>query len=156
MSIGLIDTCIMCNILKVSGMHQRFNDVMQQLRNYINEGYTLLLPVATIIETGNHVAQNGDGTQRRETAQHFVKVVNDAIEDKAPWTISKTLFDVDIMTEYLIDFPDSAMRGMGFGDLSIIKEYDNLCSLHSARCIFIWSLDEHLSGYIREIPDWVR
>jgi hypothetical protein len=156
MSIGIIDTCIFCNILKIPGMHQRYDEVMHQLRDFINQGYILLLPMATIIETGNHIAQNGDGNQRREIANKYVEVVNKAIEGNAPWVIPSPLFDQNNLTIYLQEFPDNAMRGVGLGDLSIIKEFYNQCELNSTRRIFIWSLDTHLSTYEKPAPRWVE
>jgi hypothetical protein len=146
MSIGIIDTSILCNIVKIPGMHQNYEEVMQQLRDLINQGCVLLLPMATIIETGNHIAQNGDGNQRRETAGKFVTLVNDAIINKAPWTIPTPLFHQNELAEYMQAFPDCAMRGISLGDLSIIKEYNNQCELHSTRRVFIWSLDNHLNS----------
>jgi hypothetical protein len=42
--------------------------------------------VATILETGNHIAQNGDGNQRRICAEKFVDQVTQALEGKSPFT----------------------------------------------------------------------
>ncbi|WP_308255994.1 hypothetical protein [Geminocystis sp. GBBB08] len=43
-----------------------------------------------------------------------------------------------------MDFPDSAMRGSGLGDLSIIHDWQKLCNINQGRRVYIWSLDEHL------------
>lgn len=137
-------------------MHQDLDEVMQQLRDFVNQGFTLLLPMATILETGNHIAQNGDGNQRRKTAIKYVQVVNDAMEGNAPWIIPSPLFNRENLVEYLSEFPDNAMVGMGLGDLSIIKEFHHQCELQPCREIFIWSLDDHLQGYKRDAPEWAR
>ena len=149
MSICLIDTSVFCNILRVPNRHQNATVISSQLRQYLESETTLLLPVATIIETGNHIAQNGDGRQRRATAQRFVTVVKQAIDGTAPWTIPQPLFAPEALGEYLDRFPDSAMSGSGLGDLSIIREYERQCKLHPARRIFIWTLDRHLAGHDR-------
>jgi len=154
MSIGLVDTTIFCNIIQIPGMHNDHVEVMRQFRNYIDQDCTLLLPIATIIETGNHVAQNGDGNQRRETANKFTELVNKAILENIPWTIPKPLFSQDDLAEYLLEFPDNAMRGIGLGDLSIIKEFHRQCQLQPVCHIFVWSLDEHLMGYEQIEPEW--
>ena len=73
-SICLIDTSVFLNILNVPRCNE---DRMQNFKEYIELGCTFLLPMATILETGNHIAQNGDGTIRRKTAIHFVKEVKD-------------------------------------------------------------------------------
>lgn len=39
----------------------------------------------TTLETGNHIAQNGDGNLRRETTQRFVFAVKGASSGEAPW-----------------------------------------------------------------------
>jgi hypothetical protein len=106
--------------------------------------------MATIYETGNHIAQNGDGRVRRGIAEIFVNQVKQAFLGKAPWT--PTPFDNDKeFSEWLAQFPDQAMRGSGIGDLSIIKVFERQCELHPHRHVFIWSYDEHLKAYNREI-----
>jgi len=50
---------------------------------------------------------------------------------------------------WLDEFPDSAMRGVSIGDLTIIKEYERQCELHPTRRVLIWSLDDDLQGYDR-------
>lgn len=150
MIIGIVDTSIFCEILRVPNKSQQPDVVMGQLLDHINAGVTLLLPIATILETGNHIAQNGDGNLRRTTAIRFVQEVRKAISDDAPWTISRPLFDRENLSRYLDQFPDCAMRGTGLGDLSIIEEFEYQCRLHPHGHVFIWSLDEHLRGYDRD------
>ena len=149
MSIGIVDTSIFCEILQVPRKCQQPDFVLLELRHHIEQGVTLLLPMATILETGNHIAQNGDGNVRRITADRFVKQVRTAIDGKAAWTITRPLFNPEDLNQYLDEFPDHAMRGTGLGDLSIIKEFEYVCKLHPHRNIFIWSLDHHLREYIQ-------
>jgi hypothetical protein len=149
MSIGIVDTSIFCEILQVPTKSQHREIVTAQLIDHINHGVTLLLPMATILETGNHVAQNGNGNLRRRTASRFVEQVQKALNGEAAWTISRPLFQPDDLREYLAQFPDSAMRGTGLGDLSIIKEFEFQCKMNPGRRIFIWSLDHHLHGHDR-------
>jgi hypothetical protein len=49
--------------------------------------------------------------------------------------------------EWLSGFPDSAMRGAGMGDLSIIKEWEKFKRRIPNRRVFIWSLDSDLERY---------
>lgn len=155
MSIGLVDTSVFCEIVPVPGRNQHQEEVLTELEHHIRDDVTLLLPVATILETGNHIAHISDGGQRRVTAEKFVKRVQEAlgnIEGPAPWTVPQPLLAPDDLQHYLNEFPDCAMRGIGLGDLSIINEYERQCELHQARRVFIWSLDQHLSGYDRSAP----
>ena len=70
------------------------------------------------------------------------------MEGKAPFTPTPLLGTSEVVG-CLDNFPDSAMRGMGFGDLSIIKEFERQCELHPYHRVFVWSLDGHLSSYDR-------
>lgn len=149
MSIALVDSSILCNVLNLPRRNQNRQVVLDQLRAHIQNGVTLLLPVATILETGNHIAHIDNGHQRRTAAEIFVKQVKQALHNNVPWTVSLPLLDPETLGTYLDEFPDSAMRGIGLGDLSIVKEFERQCTLHQAQRVFIWSLDKHLCAYDR-------
>lgn len=149
-SICILDTTVFCNILNVPNKAQQYTETQELLAQYVKRRYTLLLPIATIYETGNHIAQQGDGRVRRARAQTFVEQVRAAFLGEAPWT--PTPFDTsEEFSVWLSTFPDHAMRGSGLGDLSIIKVFERQCALHPRRLVFIWSYDAHLRGYHREI-----
>lgn len=148
MTIVLVDTSVFCNILAVPGRSQAREEVIDKLQILIEDGVTLFLSMATILETGNHIAHINDGRRRRTTAERFVRQVRQALDGKAPWMIPHPLLDPAALQGYLNEFPDSAMRGLGLGDLSIVKEFERQCNLtRRARRVFIWSLDHHLSAY---------
>jgi hypothetical protein len=114
----------------------------------------LILPVSAIIETGNHIGQNGDGHQRRTTAENFVELIQQAIREETPFTTTPFLKREDL-EEWLADFPDWAMRtddkgkGSGLADLTIVKEWERQRALNPGRRVYIWSTDRHLSSYDR-------
>ena len=112
----------------------------------MQDGVTLLLPVAAIVETGNHVARNRDGNVRRATAVKFVRMVKQAIEGETPFTPTPFLEPAGLL-QWLDEFPQFAMEGMGLGDLSIVKEWEAQCRRFPGRRVFIWSLDRHLASY---------
>lgn len=66
-----LDTSVLCNVLRVPGKCQNHETVVAELRTRIDEEETLVLPTATIIETGNHIAQLLDGAVRRERAERL-------------------------------------------------------------------------------------
>uniref|UniRef100_UPI0040564D7F hypothetical protein n=1 Tax=Candidatus Electrothrix sp. TaxID=2170559 RepID=UPI0040564D7F len=138
MSICIIDTSIFCNILKVPGKSQDHSSIMDLMKEKIQGGESLLLPMTAIIETGNHIAQNGDGRQRRSCAERFIKQLQGAIAGEAPWTPMKP-FEMEIFSHWLGEFPDYAMKGVGFGDLSIIKNWEELQRIHSGQRVYIWT-----------------
>jgi hypothetical protein len=153
-SICLIDTSVFLNFLNVPNCNQDRALVLQDFQIYAESDCTFLLPMATIIETGNHIAQNGNGTMRRKTALRFVAEVKAALEGKAPWSLTQFPTTTEIL-EWIDHFPDRAgqnkapgkYEGTSFGDLSIIEEFNKLCKRFPMREVFIWSLDSDLSGY---------
>lgn len=147
-AICIVDTSVFCNILGVPNRSQQKDETLLELEKLIRRSTILLLPMATIYETGNHIAQNGDGRVRRQKAEQFVNQVRDAISGKAPWTPTP-LHGAHKMMVWLEDFPDWANRGSGFGDLSIQQVYAEQCLLHQARRVYIWSYDAHLRAYDR-------
>jgi len=157
-SICLIDTSIFLELLNVPNYNQRRASVIEDFKTYSQAGCTFLLPMATILETGNHIAQNGDGTIRRKTAIRFVKEVKEAFQGIAPWRPTTFPNTAEIL-EWIDQFPDLAgknkapdkQEGTSFGDLSIIEEFNKSCKRFPMSEVFIWSLDRDLQNY-HKIP----
>ncbi len=154
MSICLVDTSIFCEVLEVPNMCADHKRVLAKLKDKVSRNETLLLPMATILETGNHIGQNGDGGKRREAAQRFADMVAQAIQGLIPFTPTP-FFDAEALGTWLSEFPEWAMRndakgkGSGLGDLSIQKEWMHQCDLHPKRRVYVWSKDLHLSAFNR-------
>lgn len=147
-NIVLVDTSILLNILGVPDKSDQRVEVKEQLERYIRNGDQLFLPIATVLETGNHIAQNGDGNQKRRCALRFVETVREAVENSNPWVLVP-LPDTKDLVAWLDDFPDSAMRGVGIGDHSIIKAWGQICDDFPGAEVSVWSLDKDLRGYHR-------
>ena len=154
-SICLIDTRVFVNMLNVPGLNQDAERVGADFLEYADNSCTFILPMATILETGNHVAQNGDGRLRRQTAQRFCDAVRAAFADEPPYRLSEFPNTREIL-EWLAEFPDKAGQnksdtrigeGTSFGDLSIIKEYERCLARFPMSELFIWSLDSDLEAY---------
>ena len=147
-SVCIVDTSVFCNLLRVPNRSQDAERADEELTSHIRNGDTLLLPMAAIYETGNHIAQNGDGRQRRAAAKRFAVQVLQALEGESPFSLTQ-IHEADEVRRWLDAFPDHAMRGLGLGDLSTIKVYEQQGALNRARRVFIWSYDEHLRAYDR-------
>lgn len=145
-NIVLVDTSILLNILGVPHMSDQRVEVKEQSEDYIRRGDHLFLPIATVLETGNHIAQNGDGNQKRRCALRFADTVREAVENANPWVLVP-LPDTKDLVAWLDDFPDSAMRGVGIGDHSIIKSWERFRDQFPGLAVSVWSLDEDLQGY---------
>lgn len=152
----LIDTSIFLNLLNIPGKNQEMEAVTTDYKEYVDLGVTFILPMATIIETGNHIAQNGDGQQRRKSAERFVDAIKGTLTETPPWKLNE-FPNMHEISNWIDEFPGHAMRnktakkpneGTSFGDLSIIKEYEKCCNRFSKFTkVFIWSLDSDLQSY---------
>ena len=157
-NIVLIDTSVYLNVLDVPGWNQDRDDILVEFRERIKKEDLFLLPMATIWETGGHIADLATGGRRREFAQKFATQIDEAINGKAPFR--PTHFpDKDEFLSWIAQFPDHAMRnksdektteGVSLADMSMIMEWEKLRTRHSMSTVEIWSLDSDLSGYIHE------
>ena len=145
----VVDTSILLNVLEIPKMSDQNDEVLVELKEHIESQNQLVLPLATVLETGNHIAQNGDGRQRRECATRLVEVVRKAVEESIPWGLAWRPEDRQELLRWLDDFPDSATRGVGFGDHSIEKVWRSLCDELPGSRVWVWSLDRHLQGLDR-------
>ena len=153
MRVHFIDTSVFTNILDIPNMNDERVEVMRELKSLVdNKGKeTLILPYATIIETGNHIVHNGDGRQRRKSAEKFCEVIQKTLAGEAPWAYYGKQLTEDDLILICKEFPDAAMREQGFGDLSIIRAYERYKDETPAVGeIRIWSLDEHLKDMYHE------
>jgi hypothetical protein len=145
-SIILIDTSVFCNILNLPGYNQKEREVYDAYVEHVKNEDTLLLPMAVVLETGNHIAQISNGHERRKRAELFLSQIRDSISGVSPWTPTP-FWQNERVLNWLPDFPDFATRQIGMGDLSIIKEWEYQHQLHRHRRVKIWSIDGDLDGY---------
>jgi hypothetical protein len=157
-AIVLVDTSVYLNVLDVPGFNQDREMVLTEFQSSIQAGDYFLLPLAAVLETGNHVARLPDGQQRRSYAQKLVTDVRKAFDGQAPYRATH-FPEREEFACWLADFPDAAMRnkspkktaeGTSLADLSIIKEWERNRDLHPMSRVRIWSLDGDLAGYDRQ------
>jgi hypothetical protein len=145
-AICLIDTSIFVEILNVPKKAKQHSEIIELLRVKIEAKESLFLPMATIIETGNHIAQNGDGNLRRDCADRFVNQVWQALNGESPFQPISFLTPQELQ-KWLAEFPNLAMQGVRVGDLSIIHDFNRICCQNPRRRVYIWALDRHLQSY---------
>ncbi len=159
MFVHFIDTSVLLNIIDVPGRNQQRKEVMEELKSLTEKKdiNALVLPFATIIETGNHIAHCGDGRQRRKAAEKFSMCLDKTIHNQAPWQYYGNQLTEEDLQKICRDFPDAAMRGERFGDLSIVRAYqkyrDETPAIHKIR---IWSVDEHLKDIYEETIEPIK
>jgi hypothetical protein len=156
-SICLIDTSVFLNLLDVPKRNESKVIVFKDFQTFIEADCIFMLPMATILETGNHIAQNGDGNIRRTTAQKFVTQVKAAFSGEAPWKPIQ-FPNTEAISTWIDQFPDLAGQnknqkkesgGTSFGDLTIIQDFHKTCKRYPMSEVFIWSLDQDLANYHR-------
>lgn len=153
MNVRFIDTSVLVNILDIPRMNQHRQQVIEEFKLIITDANeNLILPLATIIETGNHIAHIPDGNIRRDKAKQFSEFLKKTASDEAPWQYYGKELNKDDLNKLAIDFPDHAMRETGIGDLSIIRAYEKYQEdITGINRIMIWSVDRHLQGYVKEL-----
>lgn len=113
---------------------------------------TLILPLATIIETGNHIAHIGSGNVRREKANLLSEFLLKTANGEAPWEYYGKELSADDLIHIANNFPDMAMAQTGIGDLSIIRAFEKYKeTVPAIGTIMIWSIDAHLKSYKEEM-----
>jgi hypothetical protein len=154
-AIVLLDTTVYLNVLDVTNWNQDRVAVLDQFKSRMEDGDYFLLPMATIWETGNHIAYLQNGGLRRKFALKFVDDVEKAISGGVPY--KATYFpEREIFRNWIKGFPEYAMRnkstmktreGISLADFSIIKEWEQTRATNSMSRVLIWSLDCDLANY---------
>ncbi|AFY49533.1 hypothetical protein Nos7524_3753 [Nostoc sp. PCC 7524] len=130
MKVLLIDTSLLCVWLKVPGKEIAGNDewnfelVDKKIQEEINQGTTLVLPLATVIETGNHIAQAKTNTNNKyPTAQKFAEIITYAADETSPWAAFRdqiVLWEAEELKKLASQFPTQAIQETSMGDASIV------------------------------------
>lgn len=133
-SVLILDTSMLCVWLKVSGMESCGTDedswdhtrVDKEIQSAIECGYTLVLPLATIIESGNHIAHAPN--HRFHTAQRLAEVIGKSADQTSPWaafTDQSQLWTADNLKRLAGEWPKLANSKLAIGDATIkhVAEY---------------------------------
>lgn len=151
MNIRFIDTSVMMNLLEVPGRCSDSQMIKEEFGQVLDNKEVLILPIATIIETGNHIAHINNGNSRRTIASKFGEFLRKTAEGKAPWQLYGIELDKEGLLYLADNIVENAMQQVGVGDMSIIHAYEQYKSnTPGIGRIMIWSTDRHLQGYIEE------
>lgn len=130
----ILDTSVLCCWLKVPGKeeagpandrwnHDRINALLEQERA---KNSTFVLPIATLIETGNHIAQAP--SHRFERANSLACYLREAADAQSPWaafTDQSPLWQAENLCALAESWPQLAKGGTSIGDATIkdVAEY---------------------------------
>jgi hypothetical protein len=150
--ICILDTSVLCELIEVPNLCHDREEVLEEMAAKVKRSENLLLPMTAILETGNHIGQNGNGGQRRAAAVRFVGTVQDALDGRAPF-VPIQFPESPELAGWLREFPRWVLqagargKGSGLGDLALVQEWERQRQLNRSRRVYIWSLDRHLAGY---------
>ena len=126
----IIDTSILCVWLEVPGKETCGSDSDQwdkvRVDNLLenekkNKSTVLVLPLATIVETGNHIAQAA-GPKRYKTAQDLANLMKAAADEQTPWAAfseQSELWEAENLKKLADDWPNLANQTTSMGDATI-------------------------------------
>ncbi|BAZ49089.1 hypothetical protein NIES4103_17000 [Nostoc sp. NIES-4103] len=131
----IIDTSILCVYLGVPGKDTCGSDndkwdkkrVQARFQEEEKQGATFILPLATIIETGNHIAQAN--SRRYEIAQAFADILVKVADKVIPWGVFETqmdeLWNAEQLKQLASEWPTLAAGKISIGDATIktVAEY---------------------------------
>jgi hypothetical protein len=127
----LIDTSLLCVWLQVPGRETAGNNewdferVEQTIEAEKAKGTTLVLPLATVIETGNHIAQakTANSEIKLIAAKKFAEIITYAADETTPWAKFReqiVLWEEEQLKELAAKFPNQAVEKTSMGDASIV------------------------------------
>lgn len=124
----IIDTSILCVYLKVPFMEMcgpdndkwDYNRVANKISDEINQKSLLVLPLATLIETGNHIAHISG--ERYSYANDFSEIIVKAATAEEPWaafTFQNELWGEENLIKLANEWPALAAAKLSIGDATI-------------------------------------
>lgn len=130
----VFDTSMLCVWLQVPGFETcgktgdlwDYSRVKQKVEEETAENTVFVLPLAVLIETGNHISQaKGD---RYELGERFKQLLLAAVDNREPWVAfseQNTLWNDDKLRELANQFPQLFSQGISIGDATIrdVAEY---------------------------------
>lgn len=126
----VIDTSILCCLLSIPGKEKAGdkwdkNRVEKTMEVEKNTGSHFVLPIASLIETGNHIAQSsGD---RFNLAKRLTSILTEAINGTTPWVLfteQAPLWEKENLANLANEWPNLASMKLTIGDATIKKVAD--------------------------------
>lgn len=151
-TVVFLDTSVLLNVLDVPRRNDDRAAVIDKFKALVNKGALLVVPLAAILEVGNHIAQLERG-QREHHAKTFSDLLREAVGGTRPYLISGAHWDPEFLRELIDGTTPSrrltvlAARGVGTGDGSILLEmhrFGRRVDLPSGRRVELWTLDKEL------------
>ena len=155
----IFDTSVLCVYLNIPGketcdgaIQLTTEKAKQEVEKREKEGWQFVMPVASVIETGNHIAQCGGN--RFELATQLVTLVKQALQGESPWIVFSDNIDIwkAENTAWLNDWAQHAAAGLSLADrtISVIaNDYSR-----NGWEVEIFTCDEQLKAWQPEPPKY--
>lgn len=148
-NVHFVDTSVLVELLDIPKMNDHHAQAQKEYEELAVKGDVFVLPVAVLVETGNHIAHIPDGTKRRQVADHFSALVQQAIRSEGNWNTVPGI-PMETLESIMDKFPAQAQNKMGFGDVSIIEQFNDYWqNRQPIGKMRIWAFDVHLQSYSR-------
>jgi len=158
--VELVDSSILINVIDIPFEANHREEVIRRLDEKSRDGVDLILPIAAIVETSQHVQRVTDGNLRRRCAITLRDRVMDTIAGTLPWTFSPVAWDDDFVSGFFAQaapvptFVDAmTTRSLEAGDLLIVAEWRLVRSSlpKETHSVHVWTLDQQLEATISDL-----
>lgn len=154
-----LDTSVLLNLLNVPNKNSDYATVLARFKDLVRQRVTLIIPIAAVVEVGNHLAQLA-GFERRDRSEQFAGILGQSLKGQTPWVVSGTTWNADFLAELVQGsahrqgMVDLCTGGVGTGDGAILLEVERFrqrIDLPRGRPIELWTLDnELLKAYVAQ------
>jgi hypothetical protein len=155
----ILDTSILCVWLEVPGMetcgpdHDAWNQrrVREKIESEMGRKTTFVLPLATLIETGNHIAQASHS--RKERGEALADLMRKSADQQTPWAAfsdQSVLWSPEKLKSLADSWPDLAASRLSLGDATIKDVAEYYAKMGCA--VEILTGDQGLKSYEPAIP----
>lgn len=156
----VVDTSVLCVWLEVTGKvscgpdNDRWDKarVEGKIKEEIEAGTTFVLPLASIIETGNHISQSA--THRRERAVALADLIRKSADEETPWAAfsdQSILWTTEKLKGLSDSWPALADQKLSLGDATI-KDVAEYYAQTGTTHVEILTGDQGLKAYQPSVP----
>ena len=155
----IFDTSVLCVWLRVPGKETcgpednrlNYDVVNAKIEEEKKQGTTFVLPIASIIETGNHIAHS---TGDRHVVRHaFADIISATADQISPWaafTEQSELWKKENLKVLAERWKESVISGQSLGDASIVDVANYYASAEFD--VEIFTGDKGLKAYEPSTP----
>lgn len=160
-NVQLVDASILINVIDVPFESQHRAQVIAELSRRERDGVDLILPIAAVFETAQHVQRIVEGSARRACAVRFSEVVRRTLENSLPWTFSEVAWDPSFVNRFLDQEPpiipnlveSMTASSPEAGDLLLLAEWSLVRGNLPRRThrVGVWTLDTRLGAIVSHL-----